>query len=182
MSAHDPTVDDTGEEDICLAPQPGSVLLFPGWLPHAVLPHDGDEPRISISFNADFIGTAALTDTDDGLPSVWKDTSDAFEVDTANHAFREASTDQEWLAAARTLRNAASGQSTALLRNAWSSDALVWSVLQLPLSSRQWIDTVLSEISLGQPEIKSTDAIVATLHELVCLLTAQYAQAERTRA
>jgi uncharacterized protein (TIGR02466 family) len=32
-------------------PEPGLMLLFPSYLPHAVPPHQGDRPRISIAFN-----------------------------------------------------------------------------------------------------------------------------------
>ncbi len=31
-------------------PQPGLMILFPSYLPHAVPPHRGDRPRISIAF------------------------------------------------------------------------------------------------------------------------------------
>jgi len=34
-----------------IAPVPGTLLLFPGWLPHAVAPHLGSGERVSISFN-----------------------------------------------------------------------------------------------------------------------------------
>jgi hypothetical protein len=32
-------------------PQPGLMLLFPGYVPHAVPPHRGERPRISVAFN-----------------------------------------------------------------------------------------------------------------------------------
>jgi uncharacterized protein (TIGR02466 family) len=32
-------------------PEPGLMILFPSYLPHAVPPHRGDRPRISIAFN-----------------------------------------------------------------------------------------------------------------------------------
>ncbi|MFZ4733512.1 MAG: hypothetical protein EBR86_12720 [Planctomycetia bacterium] len=35
-----------------IRPQPGLLVLFPGWLYHFVHPHAGDAPRISIAFNA----------------------------------------------------------------------------------------------------------------------------------
>lgn len=41
-----------GYGDIRLAPESGLLVLFPCWLEHFVEPHDNDEPRISISFNA----------------------------------------------------------------------------------------------------------------------------------
>jgi uncharacterized protein (TIGR02466 family) len=41
-----------GYSDIRLAPEPGLLVLFPCWMEHFVEPHDNDEPRISISFNA----------------------------------------------------------------------------------------------------------------------------------
>lgn len=41
-----------GYSDIRLAPATGLLVLFPCWMEHFVEPHDNDEPRISISFNA----------------------------------------------------------------------------------------------------------------------------------
>ncbi|MEO8779510.1 MAG: TIGR02466 family protein [Rhodanobacter sp.] len=41
-----------GYSDIHLAPAAGLLVLFPSWMEHFVEPHDNDEPRISISFNA----------------------------------------------------------------------------------------------------------------------------------
>lgn len=32
-------------------PEPGLMILFPSYVPHAVPPHRGDRPRISIAFN-----------------------------------------------------------------------------------------------------------------------------------
>jgi uncharacterized protein (TIGR02466 family) len=37
---------------ISLPPRAGSLVLFPHWLEHWVEPHDSDQPRISIAFNA----------------------------------------------------------------------------------------------------------------------------------
>lgn len=34
-----------------IRPEPGLMVLFPGYVPHMVLPHRGDRPRISIAFN-----------------------------------------------------------------------------------------------------------------------------------
>ena len=34
-----------------IRPRPGLMILFPSYLPHAVPPHRGDRPRISIAFN-----------------------------------------------------------------------------------------------------------------------------------
>jgi uncharacterized protein (TIGR02466 family) len=34
-----------------VTPQPGVIALFPAWLQHAVLPHAGSDPRISVAFN-----------------------------------------------------------------------------------------------------------------------------------
>jgi uncharacterized protein (TIGR02466 family) len=34
-----------------LQPEPGTMLLFPSWLRHSVLPYFGDGPRISVAFN-----------------------------------------------------------------------------------------------------------------------------------
>jgi uncharacterized protein (TIGR02466 family) len=36
---------------ITLRPEPGLMILFPSYVPHAVPPHDGDHPRISVAFN-----------------------------------------------------------------------------------------------------------------------------------
>ena len=36
---------------ILFPPTPGLMILFPGYMPHAVQPHRGDRPRISIAFN-----------------------------------------------------------------------------------------------------------------------------------
>ncbi len=33
---------------------PGQLVLFPSWLQHEVLPFEGDEPRITVAFNARF--------------------------------------------------------------------------------------------------------------------------------
>jgi uncharacterized protein (TIGR02466 family) len=37
--------------NIVFSPTPALMILFPSYLPHAVLPHTGDRPRISIAFN-----------------------------------------------------------------------------------------------------------------------------------
>lgn len=37
--------------NIALKPAPGLMVLFPSYVPHAVPPHQGDRPRISIAFN-----------------------------------------------------------------------------------------------------------------------------------
>jgi uncharacterized protein (TIGR02466 family) len=36
---------------IFVRPEPGLMILFPGYLPHSVFPHHGKRPRISIAFN-----------------------------------------------------------------------------------------------------------------------------------
>jgi uncharacterized protein (TIGR02466 family) len=41
-----------GHSDIHLAPSEGLLVLFPCWMEHYVEPHDSDEPRITIAFNA----------------------------------------------------------------------------------------------------------------------------------
>ena len=41
-----------GYSDIRLAPEAGLLVLFPCWMEHFVEPHENDEPRIAISFNA----------------------------------------------------------------------------------------------------------------------------------
>jgi uncharacterized protein (TIGR02466 family) len=37
--------------NILLKPEPGLMILFPSYVPHAVLPHRGGRPRISVAFN-----------------------------------------------------------------------------------------------------------------------------------
>lgn len=34
--------------------EPGQLVLFPSWLLHEVMPFEGDEPRITVAFNARF--------------------------------------------------------------------------------------------------------------------------------
>jgi uncharacterized protein (TIGR02466 family) len=41
-----------GYSDVQLAPETGLLVLFPCWMEHFVEPHNSDEPRISIAFNA----------------------------------------------------------------------------------------------------------------------------------
>ena len=41
-----------GHADIHLTPSDGLLVLFPCWMEHYVEPHDSDEPRITIAFNA----------------------------------------------------------------------------------------------------------------------------------
>ena len=41
-----------GYGDIHLTPEDGLLVLFPCWIEHYVEPHDADEPRIAIAFNA----------------------------------------------------------------------------------------------------------------------------------
>jgi uncharacterized protein (TIGR02466 family) len=41
-----------GYGDIQLTPEAGLMVLFPCWMEHYVEPHDSDEPRIVIAFNA----------------------------------------------------------------------------------------------------------------------------------
>jgi len=41
-----------GYSDIHLAPEAGLIVLFPSWMEHYVEPHESDEPRIVIAFNA----------------------------------------------------------------------------------------------------------------------------------
>jgi uncharacterized protein (TIGR02466 family) len=36
---------------LLIRPEPGLMILFPSYLPHAVFPHRGSRPRISIAFN-----------------------------------------------------------------------------------------------------------------------------------
>ena len=44
-----------------LQPEPGTMLLWPSWLRHSVLPYVGEGPRISIAFN---LRVSELTFTD----------------------------------------------------------------------------------------------------------------------
>jgi uncharacterized protein (TIGR02466 family) len=41
-----------GHADVHLTPSSGLLVLFPCWMEHYVEPHDGDEPRITLAFNA----------------------------------------------------------------------------------------------------------------------------------
>jgi uncharacterized protein (TIGR02466 family) len=41
-----------GHADIHLKPSSGLLVLFPSWLEHYVEPHEDDEPRICLAFNA----------------------------------------------------------------------------------------------------------------------------------
>ena len=41
-----------GYSDVHLAPDTGLLVLFPCWMEHYVEPHNSDEPRITIAFNA----------------------------------------------------------------------------------------------------------------------------------
>jgi uncharacterized protein (TIGR02466 family) len=41
-----------GHADVHLTPSAGLMVLFPCWMEHYVEPHDSDEPRIAIGFNA----------------------------------------------------------------------------------------------------------------------------------
>jgi uncharacterized protein (TIGR02466 family) len=38
--------------DVHLTPSAGLLVLFPAWMEHYVEPHEGDQPRITIAFNA----------------------------------------------------------------------------------------------------------------------------------
>lgn len=40
---------------ILIRPEPGAMVLFPGWLYHFVHPHQTDDVRISIAFNATWV-------------------------------------------------------------------------------------------------------------------------------
>jgi len=41
-----------GHSDVHLTPGAGLLVLFPCWMEHYVEPHDSDEPRITLAFNA----------------------------------------------------------------------------------------------------------------------------------
>jgi len=45
-----------GHADIHLTPSPGLLVLFPCWIEHYVETHEGEEPRITIAFNANLPG------------------------------------------------------------------------------------------------------------------------------
>jgi uncharacterized protein (TIGR02466 family) len=47
-----------GHADVHLTPSAGLLVLFPCWMEHYVEPHDSDEPRITIAFNAIETGPA----------------------------------------------------------------------------------------------------------------------------
>jgi len=64
----DPLYNKSGEQiDVCwkknrdieqeIAPEPGSLILFPSWLPHYSKPHTGKQHRYTISFNALPVGS-----------------------------------------------------------------------------------------------------------------------------
>ncbi|TMJ53536.1 MAG: hypothetical protein E6G90_09110 [Alphaproteobacteria bacterium] len=38
--------------NVLFKPEPGLMILFPSYVPHAVPPHRGDRERISVAFNA----------------------------------------------------------------------------------------------------------------------------------
>jgi uncharacterized protein (TIGR02466 family) len=42
---------DLSASSVLFRPDPGLMILFPSYVPHGVLPHQGDRPRISIAFN-----------------------------------------------------------------------------------------------------------------------------------
>jgi uncharacterized protein (TIGR02466 family) len=42
---------DISAQDVLFKPVPGLMVVFPSYVPHAVLPHRGTRPRISIAFN-----------------------------------------------------------------------------------------------------------------------------------
>lgn len=41
-----------GHADVHLTPSPGLMVLFPCWMEHYVEPHESEQPRITIAFNA----------------------------------------------------------------------------------------------------------------------------------
>jgi len=41
----------TFTKPILIDPEPGMLIVFPGWLLHTVHPYDGETPRLSIAFN-----------------------------------------------------------------------------------------------------------------------------------
>jgi len=49
-----------GHSDIHLTPSEGLLVLFPCWMEHYVEPHEGDEPRITVAFNANPPGGAPV--------------------------------------------------------------------------------------------------------------------------
>jgi hypothetical protein len=45
-----------GHADVQLTPSSGLLVLFPCWMEHYVETHEGDDPRITIAFNANAPG------------------------------------------------------------------------------------------------------------------------------
>lgn len=52
-----------GHADVHLTPSDGLLVLFPCWMEHYVEPHDGDEPRITIAFNANPVDSEVAAKT-----------------------------------------------------------------------------------------------------------------------
>jgi len=44
--------DDLQQPPIGIAPRPGQLIVFPSWLPHQALPHEGRDHWPIVSFNA----------------------------------------------------------------------------------------------------------------------------------
>ena len=54
-----------------VTPEPGWLVVFPGHLAHAALPHAGKEPRIVVSFNARLTSGKAGPPDEGGHDHVW---------------------------------------------------------------------------------------------------------------
>ncbi len=48
-----------GQDNLAFDLEPGQLVLFPSWLPHAVTPFHGARERITIAFNAWFVSAQA---------------------------------------------------------------------------------------------------------------------------
>ncbi len=49
-----PALQQAFQQEVCLQPEPGLMLIFPSWLEHWVNPYGGTEPRISIAFDVTY--------------------------------------------------------------------------------------------------------------------------------
>eukprot|EP01045_Picozoa_sp_COSAG04_P005593 COSAG04_NODE_262_length_18654_cov_17.483751_6_plen_549_part_00 len=144
-AGHHPAGPLGSQEDICVPPVVGSVLLFPGWLPHAVLPHlGGAEPRITISFNAVFALESA-----EGVSRA------------GAGVFHEALSSRDWL-------EATNGRHRPRLYRAWATPALRWDV---PGSGG--LGQLAGQQSAGSAAVASGETARAALR-LACALAQSY--------
>lgn len=159
-----------GVEDICVPPVAGSLLLFPGWLPHAVLLHDGEAARLSISFNADFEyqspDDTGGYDGESGLPG-----TAGIASDESDWSFNEPESGEEWLAAAGN--GAAAMEGIPSLVRAFSITVTVW-VLPPSLQTETLLLAALARREEGAAAASA--AFAAPAKELVCTLSNAYSQ------